>query len=303
MKITKFGTITEKDGRIITSGFEGYSEPGDEAPEVEIIKALIKEFSKFVPLPKISSGSIQDTLVSLYRYTALPHTVTPGGPIFGVIKEVFESVVNNTRIIIETSNGGAKLRAEAIAPPVAAGSVDTPEFEEIAKECRKTGDEYTRLLAHINAWGAQQREAGRMAAWCEGVNADGLREENAELRQRAEKAEARVKELEAEDLAMHRKLAAEKLRADQGWERYEAANRAKNDLEREKVAPSCDCHSCQPITMENNRMILCATCGNKRCPQANDHRNACTGSNEPGQAGSAYTAIQMLDDALNQYGL
>jgi len=35
-------------------------------------------------------------------------------------------------------------------------------------------------------------------------------------------------------------------------------------------------------------MILCATCGNKRCPHANDHRNACTGSNEPGQEGSAY---------------
>ncbi|MBW6637227.1 hypothetical protein KXT41_25380 [Salmonella enterica subsp. enterica serovar Weltevreden] len=31
-------------------------------------------------------------------------------------------------------------------------------------------------------------------------------------------------------------------------------------------------------------------CGNKRCPHANDHRNACTGSNEPGQEGSAYQA-------------
>lgn len=35
-------------------------------------------------------------------------------------------------------------------------------------------------------------------------------------------------------------------------------------------------------------MILCATCGNKRCPHANDHRNACTNSNEAGQPGSAY---------------
>lgn len=34
------------------------------------------------------------------------------------------------------------------------------------------------------------------------------------------------------------------------------------------------------------RMFLCGTCGNKRCPHATDHRNACTGSNEPGQAGS-----------------
>ena len=35
-------------------------------------------------------------------------------------------------------------------------------------------------------------------------------------------------------------------------------------------------------------MILCPTCGNKRCPKATDHRLACTGSNEPGQPGSAY---------------
>ena len=35
-------------------------------------------------------------------------------------------------------------------------------------------------------------------------------------------------------------------------------------------------------------MIVCATCGNKRCPRATDHRHACTGSNEPGQKGSVY---------------
>lgn len=42
------------------------------------------------------------------------------------------------------------------------------------------------------------------------------------------------------------------------------------------------------ITEEMSRMILCPVCGNKRCPRANDHRNECTGSNEPGQPGSAY---------------
>ena len=40
--------------------------------------------------------------------------------------------------------------------------------------------------------------------------------------------------------------------------------------------------------VEMSRMILCAECGNKRCPHATDHRHECTGSNEPGQAGSAY---------------
>jgi hypothetical protein len=41
----------------------------------------------------------------------------------------------------------------------------------------------------------------------------------------------------------------------------------------------------------SSRMILCADCGNKRCPKATDHRNACTGSNEPGQEGSYYQAV------------
>jgi hypothetical protein len=38
---------------------------------------------------------------------------------------------------------------------------------------------------------------------------------------------------------------------------------------------------------EHRRMILCVNCGCKRCPHANDHNNACTGSNESGQIGSA----------------
>jgi hypothetical protein len=41
--------------------------------------------------------------------------------------------------------------------------------------------------------------------------------------------------------------------------------------------------------VEASRMILCVICGNKRCPHATNHRNACTNSNEPGQPGSNYT--------------
>lgn len=60
---------------------------------------------------------------------------------------------------------------------------------------------------------------------------------------------------------------------------------------------ACGCHACNegrvtkegwPITA--TRMILCPTCGNKRCPHASDHALACTGSNEPGQHGSVYGA-------------
>lgn len=52
--------------------------------------------------------------------------------------------------------------------------------------------------------------------------------------------------------------------------------------------PRCWCQTCRPITMDDMRMVVCPTCGNKRCPRATDHRNACTGSNEPGQNGSSY---------------
>lgn len=53
---------------------------------------------------------------------------------------------------------------------------------------------------------------------------------------------------------------------------------------------ACWCHTCTRATAWPFalKMILCPTCGNKRCPHANDHRNECTGSNEAGQPGSAY---------------
>ena len=56
------------------------------------------------------------------------------------------------------------------------------------------------------------------------------------------------------------------------------------------VIPDCWCRTCRPITLRDMRFVVCPECGNKRCPHANDHRNACTGSNEPGQEGSAYPA-------------
>ena len=57
----------------------------------------------------------------------------------------------------------------------------------------------------------------------------------------------------------------------------------------------CWCYNCLKDMTEDGwpipltRMILCPDCGNKRCPKATDHNNACTNSNEPGQPGSRYT--------------
>lgn len=66
--------------------------------------------------------------------------------------------------------------------------------------------------------------------------------------------------------------------------------------------PACHCHQCIKdfdlrdssglLPLSSAQMIVCPTCGNKRCPKANDHRNTCTGSNEAGQPGSAYPALQ-----------
>ena len=52
--------------------------------------------------------------------------------------------------------------------------------------------------------------------------------------------------------------------------------------------PNCWCRTCRPVVLNDMRFVVCPDCGNKRCPRANDHKNACTGSNEPGQEGSAY---------------
>jgi len=61
-----------------------------------------------------------------------------------------------------------------------------------------------------------------------------------------------------------------------------------NGSSEELARYACWCETCRPITMADMRMVLCPVCGNKRCPAATDHRNACTGSNEPGQPGSSY---------------
>ena len=72
-----------------------------------------------------------------------------------------------------------------------------------------------------------------------------------------------------------------------------------NDCEADATVTAmtgCECYRCVterderigdwPISMV--RMVLCSTCGCKRCPHATDHRFSCTASNEPGQAGSRY---------------
>ncbi|MCI2966722.1 hypothetical protein [Klebsiella quasipneumoniae] len=68
-----------------------------------------------------------------------------------------------------------------------------------------------------------------------------------------------------------------------------AANQPQNAPQNiPEIIPDCWCRTCRPVVLNDMRFVVCPDCGNKRCPRANDHRNACTGSNEPGQEGGAY---------------
>lgn len=71
-----------------------------------------------------------------------------------------------------------------------------------------------------------------------------------------------------------------------------------------KTTPECSCHRCasrrhdalkrlglsamERLQLRPAQMVVCVVCGNKRCPQASDHRRDCTGSNAAGQPGSIY---------------
>ena len=86
----------------------------------------------------------------------------------------------------------------------------------------------------------------------------------------------------------------------------QAADKAATERERERDArkiDSCSCEVCSPqgdgfaVPM---RMILCAKCGNKRCPHATDHRNACTDSNEVGQKGSSWENVKPISERLKE---
>ncbi|MBW9419948.1 hypothetical protein [Enterobacter roggenkampii] len=77
----------------------------------------------------------------------------------------------------------------------------------------------------------------------------------------------------------------------------EISNSSTNNFrENAETSTKCWCRTCRPVTFADSHFVVCPECGNKRCPHANDHRNACTGSNEPGQEGSAYPAAPQQEE-------
>ena len=59
-------------------------------------------------------------------------------------------------------------------------------------------------------------------------------------------------------------------------------------------SPACWCETCDTTANSGlrSRMSLCPDCGNKRCPKATNHVNACTNSNAPGQPGSSWEHVK-----------
>jgi len=60
----------------------------------------------------------------------------------------------------------------------------------------------------------------------------------------------------------------------------------------------CTCTRCLHPQEFRLKTILCPTCGNKHCPRADWHGFACTGTDEPGQAGkiTLAQAVAALDE-------
>lgn len=153
-----------------------------------------------------------------------------------------------------------EFEAPSIAQPVAAGSVDKEEVAGFAMAVLEEGQEWMRRAEKAEAELDTLKESLRLVnvdhgLWmarthaAEDARDDALtRVKELETERQALQAEGKhpapcarhceanayqieVRRLVAVELDMHRKLAAEVLRADQGWARYEAANRAKNALE------------------------------------------------------------------------
>jgi hypothetical protein len=83
---------------------------------------------------------------------------------------------------------------------------------------------------------------------------------------------------------------------------HEDAGRAIAALDAALAEPEpqeCWCHKCNSGWLVTH-MIVCPTCGNKRCPRASDHELPCTDSNEPGQPGSVYALVAPEPDAKRE---
>lgn len=90
-----------------------------------------------------------------------------------------------------------------------------------------------------------------------------LQQATPQTQQRAQPTQT-VEQLQEEILALHRTLAAERLRSDQGWARYTAANNDRNALRMHmanRVGSISSAHNFHPPESPEKPPSACPTCG------------------------------------------
>lgn len=99
-------------------------------------------------------------------------------------------------------------------------------------------------------------------------------------------------------MALARRFHADSHGLPDGWQDWaDEFSRDLRSIAAQAPAAECWCETCRPRTLSDMRFIVCPDCGNKRCPKATDHRNACTNSNEVGQKGSSWENVKPAADA------
>jgi hypothetical protein len=204
----------------------------------------------------------------LYGVLRMPYDLTMANELS---RRQFYSRVQEAAGRLEAAEGKlAEIESNRVpsSAPTAGGerqSIDTPEFQSKVGNwsgAALSDDEYTRTVGAKEAWGAL---IAHIETWA-GRSTD---ERERELRAKMGAMQAQIDQL-TEDLVVARSAG--------------------------DAVPACWCHKCNKDRTVNGlpysmtTMILCAICGNKRCPRATDHALACTGSNEPGQIDSVYGA-------------
>ena len=119
---------------------------------------------------------------------------------------------------------------------------------------------------------AQQPEALRLAEFFESMKKSSHRWHDGTPVHEKAAAELRSLHARVQELEAQRNLAL----AKQAWDRG-------------IKSPECHCEACDIAANSGrrSRMSLCPQCGNKRCPRASSHSNACTSSNAQAQKGQA----------------
>lgn len=74
----------------------------------------------------------------------------------------------------------------------------------------------------------------------------------------------------------------------QAWDMLNAAP----SVPVQRPTQQCWCNTCRPSIPQDLRFVVCPDCGNKRCPKANDRRNACTDSNDVVQKGASWEHVK-----------